>query len=279
MEWNRIVDAIDEVVVQVRAEYVINDMVPREHIFGILEQYCTVLYYPIEGERNIGFHIKKLVNDRLEDFVYINTAKPLGEQVFAAAHELGHIWSVAEKVWERIECEESLSREMEESITNRFAAKLLMPRDVFRKTFYSYLCPKTTGDGLIEVGEDELVRIMVHLMSDFLVPYNAVRKRLHETKLIPDVTKDALKKNQKRMLEKVAIYSGDVNSGMERATMKKTIPGIRTLIEKAETKECIEGFIIGKIKDDFDIQDIIPENEVLKIQLGENADGENGSIS
>ena len=28
---------------------------------------------------------------KLEDFVYINTAKPIIEQVFTAAHELGHI--------------------------------------------------------------------------------------------------------------------------------------------------------------------------------------------
>ena len=35
MEWDRIVDAIDVVVAQVRVEYVINDMVPREYIFGM----------------------------------------------------------------------------------------------------------------------------------------------------------------------------------------------------------------------------------------------------
>lgn len=277
MEWSEIVAAIREVVSQIRAEYVIQDAVLREYIFRILEQYCTVLYYPIEGERNSGFHVKKIVKDQLEDFVYINTAKPLGEQVFAAAHELGHIWRVAQKVWEKVGSKEALERQMEEDITNRFAAELLMPQEVFRKAFRAHL--KEAGCMSTEIGEDELVCVMVHQMSDFLVPYDAVRKRLHETGVIPDFTKNKLKENQKRILKKVAIYSRDINSSLERPTMIKTIPSIRGLIEKAEETNSLEEFIVKKIKDDFDIQDIIAEDEVLEIQLGEDADGENRSIS
>lgn len=86
MNWERIVELISVVIESVRKDYVIDNAIVRDDIFTILEKHCTVLYYPIEDERNCGFHIKKIVNDTLEEFIYINTAKPLEEQIFAAAH-------------------------------------------------------------------------------------------------------------------------------------------------------------------------------------------------
>lgn len=102
MEWEKIVRAIQDVIIQIRKEYVINNTIIRDDVLGILEKYCTVLYYPLPQEKNCGFHIKKIVKQELKDFVYINTAKPLETQVFTAAHELGHIWKVAEKVWDSV---------------------------------------------------------------------------------------------------------------------------------------------------------------------------------
>ena len=74
MKWNEIVSAIQNEIVEIRKKYVINNDIIRDDVFGILEKYCTVLYYPIEEEKNCGFHIKKIVNDKLEEFVYINSA-------------------------------------------------------------------------------------------------------------------------------------------------------------------------------------------------------------
>lgn len=63
----------------------------RDSIFNILEKYCTVLYYPLENEENDGCHVERLVNNKVESFVFINTNKAVEKQVFTAAHELGHI--------------------------------------------------------------------------------------------------------------------------------------------------------------------------------------------
>ena len=90
MDWEKIVEQIPTVIEKVRTDYVLNNMIIKDDIFGILENHCTVVYYPIENEINCGFHTKRFVKDKLEDFVYINTAKTVAEQVFAAAHELGH---------------------------------------------------------------------------------------------------------------------------------------------------------------------------------------------
>lgn len=38
--------------------------------------------------------ILKPVNGKLEHFVFINTDKVVQEQVWTAAHELGHVWQV-----------------------------------------------------------------------------------------------------------------------------------------------------------------------------------------
>ena len=57
--------------------------------------------------------------------MYINTAKTIAEQVFAAAHELGHVWGVATQVWELAGEHGVLESKIEERIINRFAAELL----------------------------------------------------------------------------------------------------------------------------------------------------------
>ena len=84
MNWEKIMEQNPIAIEKVRRDYVLNNMVIRDDIFGILEKHC-----------NCGFHTKRFVKDRLGDFVYINTAKPVAEQVFAAAHELGHVWGAA----------------------------------------------------------------------------------------------------------------------------------------------------------------------------------------
>jgi len=52
MEWENIVEAICEVIKQIRQEYVIDNRIIRDDVFGILEKYCTVLYYPTDNEEN-----------------------------------------------------------------------------------------------------------------------------------------------------------------------------------------------------------------------------------
>lgn len=49
---------------------------------------CRTLYYPIEDDDICGFVYK--FKDK--KFVYLNSFIPLEKQIFAAAHELYHIW-------------------------------------------------------------------------------------------------------------------------------------------------------------------------------------------
>ena len=59
MDWEKIVQQIPTVIERVRTDYVLNNMIIKDDIFGILEKHCTVIYYPIENEINCGFHTKR----------------------------------------------------------------------------------------------------------------------------------------------------------------------------------------------------------------------------
>ena len=61
----------------------------------------------------------------------INTNNTRERQAFSATHELGHICRVDQRVRERVPFECDNDAEMNEKIIDRFAAELLMPRDLF----------------------------------------------------------------------------------------------------------------------------------------------------
>ena len=278
MQWNEVVNAIQDEIAEIRKKYVINNDIIRDDVFGILEKYCTVLYYPIEDEKNCGFHIKKIVNDKQEEFVYINSAKTLEEQVFTAAHELGHIWNVAQHVWEATVQKGELCLQDEEAITNRFAAELLMPTKIFRETFKEHL--KNENMNIKSVTLGDLAKLIALQMNDYLVPYDAVRKRLHEADIITDAGRDFLKgkKIREYVTDAVEKYINEMNTRLGEKKATTTISGIRNLLEEAERKSSLDSYSIQKIKSDFNIEEVTTEEQIIEIQLGENGYGQDGSI-
>ena len=266
MDWKEIDKAIQEIISDIKDECIIKNVAIRDNIFDILEGKCTVIYYPLEGEKNRGFHIKKIVKNELEDFVYINTAKSIAEQIFAAAHEFGHIFEVSKKVWNIMKYSGFPTEEEEENITNRFAAELLMPAEVFKQSFLGYMEELGIKSGRVKVGD--LVRVMVLQMNAFMVPYEAVRRRLVEIGLMQQSAADFLETKEEEILHLVKLLTQYQNSYLERETGKKTISGIRELIEEAETRENIEDFLVKRIKRDLEIVDM-PEADELEIHIGD----------
>ncbi|MCM1123304.1 MAG: ImmA/IrrE family metallo-endopeptidase [Eubacterium sp.] len=224
----------------------------------------------MEDEKNRGFHIKKIVKNELEDFVYINTAKPIAEQIFAAAHEFGHIWEVAEKVWEYVGYDGKPTIDEEEEITNRFAAELLMPAQAFRDTFLAHMAEMGIKPGKVML--DDLIHVIVLQMSDFMVPYESVRKRLVETHLMKPEAAEFLLCKEKEILKLVSIFTKDQNTYLGQGTCVKTISGIRALIEDAEKGESVDEYLLKKIKKEFDIIDKPIEEEKIEIHIGEAND-------
>ncbi len=260
MNWKEIESAIPKTIEQLKEEYTIPNVIIRDDIFRILEEQCVVVYYPLEGETNWGFHIKKFVKNEYKDFVYINTARPFSEQVFGAAHELGHVWNVVEKVQAELENSEELDPELEESIINRFAAELLMPEQEVVKGYdalkqqYSMETEKSN----LEI----LLSIIVRQMNDFMVPYDTVRKRLLEVKKISVDINCVLKEHEKQIKILIDILNQDQNTMLDQTTNKKLIPGMRGMIETIERDGLLDEYRIAKIKKDFEMSDFkMPEGK------------------
>jgi len=269
MERETIVKAIQNIILDIKDKCIIQNTAIRDSIFDILENECTVIYYPLENEKNRGFHIKKIVKNELEDFVYINTAKPIAEQIFAAAHEFGHIWEVAKKVWTILEYEGKPTEEEEEDITDWFAAELLMPTEAFRDVFFAHM--RALGIKVGKVKLDDLVRVIVLQMNDFMVPYESVRRRLVETNIMKQDAADYLLSKEEEVLNLVAIFTKDRNTYLENETCVKTVSGIRTLLENAESQGNADSYLLKKIKKEFDIANMTIAEEGFEIHIGDNS--------
>lgn len=257
MNWEKIVEYIPEVVNEIKNDYVIQNTIIKDGIFGILEEHCNVIYYPLEDEKNRGFNVQKFMNDKPEEFVFINTGKTLPKQIFAAAHELGHVWNVAEKVWKKAGEEGKFTEEQEELIVNRFAAELLMPEQEFRVIFLKHFkeIEKEKLDFI------DLVRVITMQMNDFMAPYEAVRRRLIETRLINEAMGEFLKDNTELAHKLIAIFIKEQNTMLDQVTKKKAIPKLRDYLLEAESSEKKNIYIINKIKKEFDIDTTIDTKE------------------
>lgn len=158
---------IKKKVIEKQIEYFKQQDIIGGKIFNILEKESKVLYYPLEDQEVWGFSEK--IGDRF--FVGINTAISYDKQVFAAAHELYHIWFVfsgseimSDKIYENI-----TNSEVEQK-ANRFAAEFLVNDELLCKEMDIYQINKET----ISVKE------IVMLATLFTVPYKTMVKRLYE---------------------------------------------------------------------------------------------------
>lgn len=270
MDWNAVVIAINTIINDIRKEQVLQNDAIRDDIFSILEKNCTVLYYPLQNEKNRGFHVKRIVNDKLEDFVFINTDKSIDEQIFAAAHEFGHIVDVAHRVCEKLGESYPIENKLEEDITDRFAAELLMPKEAVLAMCIEHM--KELNIKASSVRFEQLIKLIVMLMNDFMVPYEAVRKRMNEVGIIDDNISNQIVLEQEQVALFVDIFTRDQNSYIGNGTGIKTIQGIRSMVEVAEKEGKANGYLIARLKHDFDIGDMPSVNQVMEIRVGDSAD-------
>ena len=253
----------------------------KEDVFDILDQFCTVIYFPLENEENDGFNISLPVSynkSQRENFVFINTEKHLDKQVFAAGHELGHIWKVADCIWDNSE-DEPLPRtaENEEAAMNRFAAELLMPKGVFRRIaeeqFSNYLHSQKG------VKWTDAVRVIANLMNEFCVPKQAVIRRLYEVRYAKEEVCSELwmgpahiptEEYQEMLKQTLRVY---IEQGgytrLTNRTKKKWIKGFPELLEKLKDSDSYSKEKVDFLKDEFDLKQDIPEGTPeISINLG-----------
>ena len=243
-----IVKGIQEQVQKIKKEYDIVNEIIRDDVFSILQglDNCNVLYYPLEGDDIGGCHIEKMVNGKLEQFVFINTAKPREKQAFVAAHELGHIWRVDEKLRECLPNEEF---ECEE-VVNRFAAELLMPEERFITVLNSYL--ERIGYKGPKIAQEELVKLIAYLMNYFFVPYMAVLYRFNELGRLNERYNDSMRRYKDSDALKDVIKT-EQYTRLGIITMLKSLDNLQEYLDQAEEQGFISPTKAAAIRADFEI--------------------------
>lgn len=197
---------ISQCVTSFNALYNKNNII-QDDIFCVLENYAArhdmpleLLRYPI-GDAELC--ACTFIRQR-RMFVMINSAIPLSKQIFAAAHELYHIYCYCEEkdfallqfgsILESGVIEDE-AKELEDMEANAFAALLLAPRDRLEEQSDVYnLSYKEVS-----------VQLILKIMDIFAIPYKAAVLRLFEEEKID-------KKTARNLLQ---IDRDEINKQME----------------------------------------------------------------
>lgn len=174
-------DQIKKVATGFAGNYVGNNII-QDDIFALIENYARAKEMPLEWIR-LPIDDKKLCactfirGGRI--FVMLNTKLPYSKQIFAAAHELYHIWCYLEdndtelirtgSILDAQTIDEGTTED-EEMEANAFAGVLLVPSDSLNQQMRIYQITNS------DLGVDEILT----LMDIFAVPYKATVLRLVE---------------------------------------------------------------------------------------------------
>lgn len=230
-----------------RIQAVCINTIIKENIFDILDDNCTVVYYPIEDKNN-GFHTSRQVKGKKKNFVFINTWNPMEIQIYTAAHELGHIWEL-ENEFKNCQCDI-------EDIMDRFAAELLMPKGVFIKDFMRLSDAYMVDDKILF---SNFVKVCIDLMDIYFVPFESVVRRIYEIEKIDEKTLE----NVLGLLKKEILSQDELKKFARAASIKKLFKpmenegkrGINDLDELLIKMENIDGFqdYVNELREKFRI--------------------------
>ncbi len=194
----------------------LNDVIGSQ-IFNILEYNSRVLYYPLEDDDVWGFAEKI----KGQSFVCINTSIPYDKQVFAAAHELYHLWFNGEKeliLSSSLEAEETSYQINENELkANRFAAEFLVEENLLRQEMKTY-----------DISKDNIsIKEILRLSTLFLVPYKTMVRRLKEIKIF---NKPSYEKFSSVSKEQIEIWRTRLGI---RLPVRENKIGLDNLVDKA----------------------------------------------
>lgn len=225
----------------------------RDDVLTLLEKQSTVVYFPIENEDNFGFHVVRCLDGQEREFIYLNTARPIVEQIFAAGHELGHSW----KLKEYIESKGiQLNLDLEERVMNRFSAELLAPEDSFMRTsrllIHEIGTERVLGEKVsYEVSESDLVRVMILLMSKYMLPYKAIVCRFWELGNISEEIAERLLGEAQDIFFDEVIQEESLQKLVE-PTGRKGIKNFPELLKEAEEKQTLPQKTIDAVREAFE---------------------------
>ena len=225
-------DKIKELAKTFSKSYIGNN-IPCDHIFSIIDTYCKrngfdvqIFRFPIEDEKIWALtSIKKGCI-----FVTINTSLELNKQIFAAAHELYHIYCYIDGDDDELvngsiliaENASDIDVSMEEREANAFAALILAPLKQVEQQ-------KKIADVDAE-SIAKLIILVIYFMDCFALPYKAMVIKLWECKIIQKEQADSLLLEEKNVENFIRTREGMGSRWLKR-TYDNNLNAIRDIIE------------------------------------------------
>lgn len=256
-----IIEIICKEVDDIKNTYEIVNPIIRTDIFEILEELCVVLRYPLDDDEEAnGIHVERWINGEKRDFVFINTTNTIEKQVYTAAHELGHVWKIDEKVIAKYG--KAVDSEV---IINKFAAELLMPRELFKK----YFIARYEEEEVDNRTNRYVLTVIVSLMNTFMVPYKAIVYRLEELGFIKEKYRIILEDIEKKFPEVIVEISkaGEFHN-IFTSDKKKSMGDLYHILEEIEKRELTSFRKVDEIRKRFGYNTSILEcDEDQEIQI------------
>jgi len=201
----------------------------KEDVLNILADSSTFIQYPIEDDEICGFVCRK----EGKTFSFINSYVPYEKQLFAAAHELYHIWYDDEVLNNgeildnnMLDPVSGVDLEEREIKANRFAALLMVPEDILRNELKYRR---------VKAGDEVSLDIIVKLMSKFGMPYKTIVRRLYEVQYIdPKRCLELLRIQDRGEKSPIRMLQKRLQTGEEQNLRTKAIK-FNGLVDKAMT--------------------------------------------
>lgn len=235
----------------------IGNSIVRDSIFDVIQNYVKsknheikFLKFPINDSELWAFTCLK---DGII-FVTINTVLPFNNQIFAAAHELYHIYKyIEDSKDEYIEKGSILTRKDfdeddvsdEDREANAFAALILAPKEQIERQV------KITGREF--TGSD--LYDLIHFMDCFAMPYKAMVLKLFECGRYNEEQADILLQSENRKTMEEA-YINDCGTRWLESTYENNLESIKALVKMNKENNNITE---SRAEDDLDFLNNLEE--------------------
>lgn len=213
----------------------------QDDIFSILKNYARtkevsleLLRFPVKDEDFCALTCVR----KEKIFVYVNSWLPLSNQIFAAAHELYHIWCFIEEKDTSVLRKGSLlnASDMDEDVKNNedreanaFAGMLLVPSKVLFEQMKIYGISR----------EKQNLEDIIQLMAIFSVPYKAILLRLYEEGYMEiEHVKESLK-IEKEVLKKKIGYVVEADRWQKRTPEIIQLGSLKQLMDQNQEDEIL----------------------------------------
>lgn len=213
----------------------------QDDIFSILKNYARtkgisleLLRFPVKDEDFCALTCVR----KEKIFVYVNSWLPLSNQIFAAAHELYHIWCFIEEKDISVLRKGSLlnASDMDEDVKNNedreanaFAGMLLVPSKVLFEQMKIYGISR----------EKQNLEDIIQLMAIFSVPYKAILLRLYEEGYMNLEHVNEFLKIEKEVLKKKISYVVEAERWKNRTPEIIQLGSLKQLMDQNQEDELL----------------------------------------